>query len=115
MSLTPFYPVMPLYDPSYPHFLPWSCREPEADSWISLPLLILYAFLGFICFRCCLIPSAGVTASAHALKHVAHLDIVHLRLFFCVVENNNPLPPLDFCLKLLSKKLRLPLSRRLSF
>ena len=63
MSLTPFYPVMPLYNPSYPHFLPWSCQEPEADSWISLPLLILYAFLGFICFRCCLIPSAGVTAS----------------------------------------------------
>ena len=63
MSLTPFYPVTSLYDPSYPHFLPWSCREPEADSWISLPLLILYAFLGFICFRCCLIPSAGVTAS----------------------------------------------------
>ena len=63
MSFTPFYPVMPLYDHSFPHFLPWSCREPEADSWISLPLLILYAFLGFICFRCCLIPSAGVTAS----------------------------------------------------
>jgi hypothetical protein len=30
-------------------------------------------------------------------------DIVHLRLFLCVVENNDPLPALNFCLKLLSK------------
>lgn len=28
-------------------------------------------------------------------------DIVHLRLFLCVVENNDPLPVLNFCLKLL--------------
>ena len=81
MSFTPFYPVMPLYDHSFPHFLPWSCREPEADSWISLPLLILYAFLGFICFRCCLIPSAGVTASADVRQVQARAPREH---FFVV-------------------------------
>lgn len=29
-------------------------------------------------------------------------DIVHLRLFFCVVDKNDPLPAFNFCLKLLS-------------
>jgi len=28
-------------------------------------------------------------------------DVVHVRLFFCVVENNDPLPMLSHCLKLL--------------
>ncbi|QKX59667.1 uncharacterized protein TRUGW13939_06807 [Talaromyces rugulosus] len=28
-------------------------------------------------------------------------DIVHLRLFFCVVDKNDPLPAFNFCLKLL--------------
>ncbi|KAH8695207.1 S-adenosyl-L-methionine-dependent methyltransferase [Talaromyces proteolyticus] len=34
-------------------------------------------------------------------EFIGQFDIVHLRLFFCVVEDNNPLPPLNFCLKLL--------------
>lgn len=36
-------------------------------------------------------------------EFLGKFDIVHLRLFFCVVDNNDPFPPFNFCLKLLSK------------
>ncbi|OKL61172.1 hypothetical protein UA08_03251 [Talaromyces atroroseus] len=41
----------------------------------------------------------AMTEPPHDLQ--SQFDIVHLRLFVCVVENNDPLPALNFCLKLL--------------
>jgi hypothetical protein len=39
------------------------------------------------------------------IKLLEKFDIVHLRLFFCVVDKNDPLPAFNFCLKLLSNTI----------